>query len=106
MPRRYYTYLDQYQPLHGFSSVGAWVLGLGFLIMAIYFIASFFNKRPVGANPWGGLTYEWETSSPPPQHNFLTDPVLAHGPYDYDKVSVVGDYYRTRGDKPTVAEKV
>ncbi|MDX9858579.1 MAG: cytochrome c oxidase subunit I [candidate division Zixibacteria bacterium] len=106
MPRRYYTYLDQYQPLHGFSSVGAWVLGLGFLIMAIYLIASFFNKRPVGANPWGGLTYEWETSSPPPQHNFLTDPVLAHGPYDYDKVSVVGEYYRSRGDKPTVAEKV
>ena len=27
MPRRYYNYLDQYQPLHAFSSFGAWVLG-------------------------------------------------------------------------------
>lgn len=106
MPRRYYTYLDQYQPLHGFSSVGAWVLGAGFLVMAIYFIASFFGKHKVGANPWGGLTYEWETNSPPPQHNFLTEPVFAHGPYDYDKVTVVGDYYTRAGRKQTLSGKV
>jgi heme/copper-type cytochrome/quinol oxidase subunit 1 len=30
---------------------------------------------------------EWATSSPPPLHNFDTDPVeFKHGPYDYDKV--------------------
>lgn len=34
MPRRYFNYLDQYQPLHAFSSYGSWVLGLGFIIMA------------------------------------------------------------------------
>ncbi len=27
MPRRYYNYLDQFQPLHAFSTVGSWVLG-------------------------------------------------------------------------------
>ena len=25
MPRRYYNYLDKYQPLHAFSSYGSWV---------------------------------------------------------------------------------
>ncbi len=38
MPRRYYSYLDQFQPLHVFSTVGSWVLGLGFFIMAGYLL--------------------------------------------------------------------
>jgi cytochrome c oxidase subunit 1 len=88
MPRRYHNYLDQYQPLHAFSSVGAWVLGLGFLIMFIYLIHSLFRGRPAGNNPWGTLGFEWETTSPPPPENFLKDPVVSHGPYDYDKVLV------------------
>jgi cytochrome c oxidase subunit 1 len=88
MPRRYYTYLDQYQPLHGFSSVGSWVMAVGFVIMGYYLIHSIFKGRPAGDNPWGALTMEWETSSPPPKENFLTPPKLVHGPYDYDKVKV------------------
>ena len=88
MPRRYHNYLDQYQPLHAFSSVGAWVLGLGFLIMFIYLIHSLFRGKPAGNNPWGTLGFEWETTSPPPPENFLKDPVVKHGPYDYDTVLV------------------
>jgi len=88
MPRRYYNYLDQFQPLHAFSSVGSWVLGIGFLIMAIYLIHSLFRGKPAGDNPWGALTQEWLTTSPPPKENFETDPKMPHGPYDYDKVSL------------------
>lgn len=88
MPRRYYTYLDQYQRLHGFSSVGSYILGLGFMVMFVYLIHSLYKGRVAGANPWAALSMEWTTSSPPPEHNFLTDPVLRHGPYDYDKVEV------------------
>ena len=88
MPRRYYTYLDQYQPLHGFSSVGAYILGLGFLVMFIYLFQSLRKGRPAGDNPWAALSLEWTTSSPPPEHNFLTEPHLTHDPYDYDKVEV------------------
>ncbi len=86
MPRRYYTYLDQYQPLHAFSSVGSWVLGLGFIIMAVYLIHSIFKGKPAGNNPWGGLTFEWTTTSPPPHENFEVIPVVEYGPYDYDKI--------------------
>lgn len=86
MPRRYYTYLDQYQPLHGFSSFGSWVMAVGFILMGYYLIHAIYKGKPAGNNPWGALTLEWTNSSPPPTENFLEDPVLTHGPYDYDKI--------------------
>jgi cytochrome c oxidase subunit 1 len=88
MPRRYYNYLDQYQPLHAFSSYGSWVLGLGFLIMAVYLIYAVFKGQPAGSNPWAALTLEWETTSPPASNNFDQTPRITHGFYDYDAVVV------------------
>jgi cytochrome c oxidase subunit 1 len=88
MPRRYYTYLDQYQPLHGFSSFGAFVLGAGFVVMAFYLFHSIKHGKIAGNNPWGALSFEWTTTSPPPPENFLETPVVSHGPYDYDTVPV------------------
>ncbi len=88
MPRRYYNYLDQYQPLHAFSSIGSWILGLGFVVMLVYLVHSIYRGKPAGSNPWGALTLEWTNSSPPPPENFEETPVLTHGPYDYDKILV------------------
>ena len=88
MPRRYWTYPEHFARLHGMSSIGAYILGLGFLIMLIYLVRSLFKGPRVGPNPWGALTMEWETSSPPPTHNFDTNKVLEHGPYDYDRIAV------------------
>lgn len=84
MPRRYYTYLDQFQPLHAMSTVGSWILGLGLFITLGYLLASF--RKPIDAadNPWGSRTLEWATQSPPITHNFIDQPVLMHGPYDYN----------------------
>ena len=86
MPRRYYTYVDQFQPLHMLSTVGAMILGFGFLIMAIYLVHSLFRGKPGGANPWGALGLEWTTASPIPVENFSDIPRIDHGPYDYDLV--------------------
>jgi cytochrome c oxidase subunit 1 len=83
MPRRYYDYLDQYQPLHGFSSIGAYVLGLGFVIMAVMFIKSLLSGPKAPPNPWGSAGFEWQTASPPIEHNFHHTPVVDRGPYDY-----------------------
>jgi cytochrome c oxidase subunit 1 len=88
MPRRYYNYLDQYQPLHAFSSYGSWILGLGFIVMAVYLIHAIFKGRVAGNNPWGALSLEWTTTSPPEPHNFEATPEITHGPYDYDKIMV------------------
>lgn len=84
MPRRYYTYLDEYQPLHAFSTFGSWVLGLGLFIAAATLLASLRKPYDAPANPWGARTLEWDTQSPPIMHNFEESPVLAHGPYDFN----------------------
>ncbi len=83
MPRRYYDYLPQYTSLNQLSSIGAWMIGTGFLIMFIYLFASFFSKEKALANPWGGKTLEWEIPSPPTLHNFDETPVVTMGPYEY-----------------------
>ena len=83
MPRRYYNYLDQFQPLHAISTVGSWIIGLGLFITAAYLLASLRKPMDAPDNPWGGTTLEWQTSSPPIEHNFEEQPVLEREPYDY-----------------------
>jgi cytochrome c oxidase subunit 1 len=83
MPRRYYNYLDQFQPYHATSTYGSWVLALGFAITAVNLLASLRKPADAPDNPWGGTTMEWQTSSPPITHNFEEQPVLEHEPYDY-----------------------
>ncbi len=85
MPRRYYNYLDQFQPLHAFSTYGSWILGAGLGLTAICLLSSLRKAPDAPRNPWGGRTLEWTTQSPPIEHNFDVDPVLTHGPYDYRK---------------------
>lgn len=86
MPRRYYTYIDQYQSMHVLSTIGTGILGLGFIIMAAYLIHSIFKGKDAPKNPWNALTFEWMLSSPPPPGNFTVTPQQIFGPYDYDKV--------------------
>lgn len=83
MPRRYYDYLDQFQPLHMTSSGGAYILGLGFFVMAFMFAKSLKSGEKAPPNPWGSAGYEWMTTSPPHHFNFAEDPVMTRGPYDY-----------------------
>jgi cytochrome c oxidase subunit I len=85
MPRRYYNYLDQFQPLHAFSTYGSWILGAGLFLTLFYLLASLRRKEHVPSNPWLGTTLEWKTLSPPIKHNFEEVPVLDRLPYDYRK---------------------
>lgn len=83
MPRRYFNYVDQFQGLHQFSTIGSYFLGLGFVIMAVYLLWSLFRGPKAPSNPWKSRTLEWMTSSPPTHHNFDHTPVILHGPYDH-----------------------
>src|SRR6056297_449709 len=85
MPRRYYNYIDQFQAFHQFSTIGAYVMGVGFFIMAGYLLHSLIKGKRAAANPWGSRALEWQTSSPAPLHNFEHTPVIINGPYDYHK---------------------
>ena len=83
MPRRYYTYLDQFQPLHAFSTYGSWVLGLGLTLVLVTLLSSLKSGAKAPSNPWGGKTLEWETQSPPVTENFHRTPLVTHGPYEF-----------------------
>jgi cytochrome c oxidase subunit 1 len=82
MPRRYYNYLPEFQGLHQLSTLGAFTLGLGFLLTAVSLGRALKSGKKAPANPWGGTTLEWSTVSPPPYYNFHTPPPVTHGPYD------------------------
>ncbi|MFO0832042.1 MAG: cbb3-type cytochrome c oxidase subunit I [Phycisphaerales bacterium] len=84
MPRRYASYVDQFQTYHQISTIGSYILLLGFVIHLLVFFASLVVGRKASQNPWGGLTMEWEAATPPSEHNFEHEPLCKHGPYDFD----------------------
>jgi cytochrome c oxidase subunit 1 len=83
MPRRYYDYLPQFEQLHQVSTIGSWLIGFGFLVLGIMFVRSLLGGKPAPRNPWGSAALEWMTPTPPPLYNFVKDPVLTRGQYDY-----------------------
>jgi len=83
MPRRYAGYPPEFQVLNVLSTAGASILAVGYALPLAYLLWSLRYGERAGANPWGGTTLEWTTSSPPPEHNFEHTPIVTHGPYDY-----------------------
>jgi cytochrome c oxidase subunit 1 len=83
MPRRYFDYPAHFQALHVVSTVGSWVLAAGLAITLAYLVVALFTGERVGDNPWGSMSYEWRTPSPPPTHNFVAPPAFERGAYDY-----------------------
>jgi cytochrome c oxidase subunit I len=84
MPRRYHAYPDEFQVLNVLSTGGAGVLGLGYLLPAIYLTYSLFKGAKAPANPWGAKGLEWTVPSPPPTFNFIEEPVVNEPAYNYN----------------------
>ena len=55
------------------------------------------------ANPWRGLTLEWQVSSPPPIFNFDSLPTIVGGPYEYGVPGAVHAVFRDGADVPKPA---
>lgn len=83
MPRRYYTYLPQFQPMNFFAGIGAFIMVAGIFLVLINLLYSLRHGEAARSNPWGGTTLEWATSSPPPLRNFTGEPALGDYPYDF-----------------------
>lgn len=83
LTRRTFAYDEGFQFLQAFSTVGAWLLAIGLLMTLAVFVQSLRTGAAAPANPWGGASLEWQTSSPPPADNFAPGPVVARGPYDF-----------------------
>jgi len=88
MPRRYADYLPQFTTYNQLSTAGSWMLGAGLFLVLINVFRSLSSGRVAGDNPWGALTLEWTSPSPPPLENFKHDPVVTDGPYEYKGANV------------------
>lgn len=83
MPRRYHDYVPEYATLNKISTMGSWLIGIGFLISLYVVIQALRKGEKAPMNPWGAKTLEWTIPSPPPHENFTTTPVITAGPYEY-----------------------
>jgi cytochrome c oxidase subunit I len=78
MPRRIYTY----EPGRGWDiwnlmvTVGTVVQAIAILIFVFNLLWSMFKGAPAGNDPWDAWSLEWSTTSPPPDYNFATIPVV------------------------------
>jgi cytochrome c oxidase subunit I len=80
MPRRTYTYPAGlgFETLNRIETVGAFILGLSFLVFLINVIRTWRRPPNAPADPWNGATLEWSIPSPPQEWNFNEIPVV-HG---------------------------
>jgi len=83
MPRRYHSYPPEFQVLNVLSSAGASILAAGYLLPFAYLLWSMFYGKRAADNPWEATGLEWETASPPPEHNFDEAPRVTTEPYAY-----------------------
>ena len=88
MPRRYATYVPEFQPYHSASTVGAMILGSGVALMVFYLLASLLTGKKAMQNQWGGVTLDWMTPTPPPLENFAHPPKVTTEVYDYSTLDL------------------
>jgi cytochrome c oxidase subunit 1 len=72
--------------------MAAWTLGLFQLPFIINFFSSLKWGAAVDKNPWEATTLEWSAPSPPGHGNFLTEPVVYRGPYEYSVPGSAKDF--------------
>lgn len=98
MPRRYASYVEEFQDLHRLSTIGAMMLGTGLLVAGLTLLHSLFYGKKAPMNPWGGATLEWECQTPPPHDNFSSPPTVGD-PYDFSNIEYdpkTGGYFKKK----------
>ena len=102
MNRRIGDYPDAFEGANKFASVSAVILGASFLLFVGNLLYSALWGPKVGPNPWNARTLEWLVPSPPPEHNFTSQPVVIGSPYAYGVKGSVHAYFpnANNGDDP------
>ncbi len=78
MPRRIFTYDAGrgWETLNLVTSFGALLQAVAVLCLAINLVRSWKKGEVAGNDPWDAWTLEWATTSPPPEYNFASAPVV------------------------------
>ncbi|WP_338442754.1 cytochrome c oxidase subunit I [Synechococcus elongatus IITB4] len=83
MPRRVAEYDPQFATVNLICSIGSFILAISTIPFLVNAVWSWIAGAKAGANPWGGITPEWLTSSPPPVENWVGEAPLVTKPYGY-----------------------
>ncbi|MBC8280204.1 MAG: cytochrome C oxidase subunit I, partial [Chloroflexi bacterium] len=83
MNRRNPVYPTELDDVNIFISISAFVLAGSFALFAVHLAVAWVRGAKAEANPWRARTLEWQTTSPPPEHNFLREPEVLGDPYGY-----------------------
>lgn len=78
MPRRVYTYDSGlgWDWFNLISSVGGFILVIGFAVIILDVILHFRFGSKAPQNPWNADTLEWATATPPGAYNFISLPTI------------------------------
>lgn len=87
MPRRYFDYLPQFQTGHVISTIGSFILFTGLILMVYNLVYHIKRGAIAPANPWKGVTLEWQIPSPPSHENFEEIPEIKTHPYFFGNKS-------------------
>jgi cytochrome c oxidase subunit 1 len=105
MPRRYAAYPPEFQVLNVFSTAGATILGVGYLLPMIYLIWSLKYGEIAGNNPWQATGLEWQIQSPPLTENFIEIPIVDQDVYDYEWLERQKEHEVTMSDSHAIAPR-
>jgi cytochrome c oxidase subunit 1 len=89
MPRRYWAYLPEFHSYHVVSTIGSYILAAGLFTTLFCLVQSLLAGKKAPQNPWNGLSLEWQTATPPIEHNFHDTPVVRSGPYEFPEIEKV-----------------
>jgi cytochrome c oxidase subunit 1 len=100
-----YTYDEMFRVGNLVSTIAAYCIGIGMLIMLYAVISSWRSGPKAPANPWGGKTLEWAVPNPIPLENFEVLPVVIADPYGYGEGDPTPPHWREE-PQPSETEKV
>jgi cytochrome c oxidase subunit 1/cytochrome c oxidase subunit I+III len=106
MPRRVYTYPAGlgWSGLNLTTTIGAFILAVGVLLLLINVVVSCLSGELAGSNPWDAGSLEWSVSSPPPPYDFAVIPQVSfHQPLWVERLEAGSEpSYTTEG--PVLAD--
>jgi len=83
MPRRYSSYSMIFEHANFVTTIGAYMIMSGMLVLLGAVVRSWNHGEPSGPNPWHANSLEWMVPTPPPLENFDVLPVITEDPYNY-----------------------